>query len=177
MKDIAMTNAVYTVYTDGACAPTNPGPCAWGAVLVADGQALEQRCNFLGHGTNNIAEITAALKGLLMTPPGAIVDLYSDSQYTLKGISEWRAGWERKNWITSDRKPVKNKELWISLFAEIDKRTVRTHWVRGHNGDKFNEVADGLANRGLTMPLGGPDYVVSADPAVATAAAAAPRPR
>jgi ribonuclease HI len=141
------------VYTDGACAPSNPGPCAWGAVLVSNGEVLSKSCGFLGHGTNQIAEISAAVEGLRMTPPGATIELVSDSQYVLKGISEWRAGWERNNWKNSKKEPVANQEQWKDLFKEVDQRTVQTRWVKGHSGEKFNEMADQAANEGLTKTL------------------------
>ena len=86
----------WTAYTDGACAPSNPGPAGWGAVLIApDGATETDHYGFIGHGTNQIAELTAALEGLSRVPAGADVELVSDSQYVLKGLMEWRAGWER----------------------------------------------------------------------------------
>ena len=140
----------WTAYTDGACAPTNPGPAAWGAVILSpQGQVFEEAHGFIGHGTNQIAEITAAIEGLLRVPSGVVVELVSDSQYVLKGLSEWRAGWERKGWRNSKNEPVANLELWKKLFAIADERSVRVRWVRGHNGDALNERADALANQAL----------------------------
>ena len=140
----------WTAYTDGACAPSNPGPAAWGAVILSpQGQAVEEAHGFIGHGTNQIAEITAAIEGLLRVPSGVVVELVSDSQYVLKGLSEWRAGWERKGWRNSKNEPVANLELWKKLFSIADERSVRVRWVRGHNGDVLNERADALANQAL----------------------------
>jgi ribonuclease HI len=102
-----------------------------------------------GKNTNQIAEITAAIEGLSRIPEGAAVELVSDSQYVLKGLSEWRAGWERKGWRNSKNEPVANLELWKRLFAVADARKVSTRWVRGHNGDVLNERADALANAAL----------------------------
>jgi ribonuclease HI len=142
--------ARWVAYTDGACAPTNPGPAAWGAVILRpDGAQSESVGGFIGRGTNQIAEITAAIEGLLRTPEGAAVELVSDSQYVLKGLSEWRAGWERKGWRNSKNEPVANLELWKRLFAVADARRVGVRWVRGHNGDPLNERADALANEAL----------------------------
>lgn len=142
----------WVAYTDGACAPTNPGPAAWGAVLIApDGQTVTSCYGFIGHGTNQIAEITAALEGLRRTPEGAQVELVSDSQYVLKGLTEWRKGWERKGWRNSKGEVVANLELWQRLFAMADARKVTTRWVRGHNGDRYNEQADALANEALRV--------------------------
>jgi len=135
----------WLAYTDGSCKPTNPGPSAWGAVIIAP-DGTEDRCKgFIGHGTNQIAEITAAIEGLTRTPAGATVTLLSDSQYVLKGLTEWRAGWIRRGWKTAAGEPVANKNLWQRLYALFDARKVTTQWVRGHNGDKYNEMADKLA--------------------------------
>ena len=109
----------------------------------------ERALRFIGHGTNQIAELTAAIEGLALVPPGDAVELVSDSQYVLKGISEWRAGWERKGWRNSKGEPVANLALWKRLFAVVDARQVTTRWVRGHNGDPYNERADALANQAL----------------------------
>lgn len=142
----------WIAYTDGACAPTNPGPAGWGAVLIAPGTKAESdHFGFIGLGTNQIAELTAAIEGLVRVPEGAEVELVSDSQYVLKGLTEWRAGWERKNWRNSKGDPVANLALWKALFAAADARRVRVRWVRGHNGDRCNEMADALANKALAL--------------------------
>ena len=147
-----MTASQWIAYTDGACAPSNPGPAGWGAVAIApDGVTEVDHFGFIGHGTNQIAEITAAIEGLALVPVGASVELVSDSQYVLKGISEWRAGWERKGWRNSKGEPVANLGLWKRLFALVDARKVSTRWVRGHNGDPHNERADALANQALRL--------------------------
>jgi len=144
--------AKWVVYTDGACAPTNPGPAGWGAVVIApDGQTETDHFGFIGLGTNQIAELTAAVEGLQRVPRGAAVELVSDSQYVLKGISEWRAGWERKGYRNSKGDPVANLALWRQLFAEADARRVTVRWVRGHTGDRCNEKADALANKALAL--------------------------
>lgn len=140
----------WVAYTDGACAPSNPGPAAWGAVLLAPGSGeIAAHKGFIGHGTNQIAELTAAIEGLSLTPEGAQVELVSDSQYVLKGLTEWRAGWERKGFRNSKGETVANLALWKRLFALADQRDVSTRWVRGHNGDFHNEQADQLANAAL----------------------------
>ena len=142
----------WLAYTDGACAPTNPGPAGWGAVVIApDGTKETEHFGFIGLGTNQIAELTAALEGLLLVPEGEAVELVSDSQYVLKGLTEWRAGWERKGWRNSKGEPVANLALWKQLFAAADARKVSVRWVRGHNGDRCNEMADALANEALRL--------------------------
>jgi ribonuclease HI len=140
----------WLAYTDGACAPSNPGPAAWGAVLIAPATGAESdHFGFIGHGTNQIAELTAAIEGLARIPEGAAVELVSDSQYVLKGLTEWRAGWERKGFRNSKGDPVANLALWKRLYAAADARRVSVRWVRGHNGDRCNEKADALANVAL----------------------------
>lgn len=136
---------MWVTYTDGACAPSNPGPAAWGAVVIAPDGTEVEAAGFIGPGTNQIAELTAAIEGLLRTPEAGEVELVSDSQYVLKGISEWRAGWERKGFRNSKGEQVANLALWKRLFALADRRRVTTRWVRGHNGDQRNEQADQLA--------------------------------
>ncbi len=145
----------WTAYTDGACAPSNPGPAGWGAVLIEPGGSPPtEHYGFIGHGTNQIAELYAAIEGLARVPAGAQVELVSDSQYVLKGLSEWRAGWERKGFRNSKGDTVANLDLWRKLFALADERTVSVRWVRGHNGDHFNERADALANTALRLKAG-----------------------
>jgi ribonuclease HI len=146
----------WTAYTDGACAPSNPGPAGWGAVVIApDGTTETDHWGFIGHGTNQIAELTAAIEGLSLVPPGAQVELVSDSQYVLKGLVEWRGGWERRGFRNSKGEAVANLGLWKRLFGLADARRVTTRWVRGHNGDVYNERADALANRALALRANG----------------------
>ena len=142
----------WLAYTDGACAPSNPGPAGWGAVVIApDGKTESDHYGFIGQGTNQIAELTAALEGLSRVPAGAEVELVSDSQYVLKGLTEWRAGWERRGFRNSKGEPVANLALWKRLYAVADAREVTVRWVRGHNGDRCNEKADALANKSLAL--------------------------
>lgn len=150
MSEPVKHQSIWVLYTDGACAPSNPGPSGWGAVLLPpQGAELTEHYGFIGHGTNQIAELTAAIEGLMRIPNGATVELVSDSQYVLKGLSEWRAGWERKGFRNSKGETVANLALWRRLFALSDARKVSTRWVRGHNGDAHNERADALANLAL----------------------------
>ena len=145
----------WVAYTDGACAPSNPGPSGWGAVLLPPGgKGGTEHYGFIGPGTNQIAELTAAIEALSRVPAGEAVELVSDSQYVLKGLSEWRAGWERKGFKNSKGEAVANLALWKRLFALADEREVTTRWVRGHNGDALNERADALANLALRVKGG-----------------------
>ena len=157
--DCSMTNKPelqqWIAYTDGACAPSNPGPAGWGAVVIApDGLTETDHYGFIGPGTNQIAELTAAIEGLSVVPVGERVELVSDSQYVLKGLSEWRAGWERKGFKNAKGETVANLALCKRLCSISDARRVTTRWVRGHNGDPYNERADALANTALRLKSG-----------------------
>ncbi len=144
---------MWKVFSDGGCAPHNPGPAAWGAVIeTPDGQVIE-RFQFIGHGTNQIAELTGAIEGLKVTPPGTRVTLVSDSQYVIKGLTEWRRGWERRSWRNSQGEPVANAALWRELFAIADARELTAKWVRGHAGHPQNERADKLATEALRTAI------------------------
>ena len=146
--------SIWTCYTDGGC-QGNPGPCGWGAVVIAPAGAATENAGFLGHGTNQIAELSAALHGLGMTPAGADVLLVSDSQYVLKGLTEWRQGWERKGFRNSKGETVANLALWKALYAVADQRRVKTQWVKGHTGHPHNERCDVLAGRAIRAGLAG----------------------
>lgn len=138
----------FVAYSDGGC-KGNPGPAGWGVVLTEAGAIIWSGGGFLGNQTNQIAELAAAIEALSRIPEGAQVELVSDSQYVLKGLTEWRAGWERKNWMNSAGQPVANQIYWKKLFALADKRKVKTKWVRGHTGHPMNELCDQLATKAI----------------------------
>ena len=143
----------WTVYSDGGAAPSNPGSSAWGAVVITPDKVASEHNGFIGHGTNQIAELTAAIEGLLLTPAGAQVELVSDSQYVLKGLTEWRKGWERNGMRNSKREVVANLELWMRLYKVADERKVVTRWIKGHSGDRYNERADALVDEARVSAL------------------------
>lgn len=164
--------SVWTCFTDGGC-QGNPGPCAWGAVVIPpDGGARIEGSGFLGHGTNQIAELRAALHGIEMTPVGAEVLLVSDSQYTLKGLTEWRRGWETKGFRNAKGEIVANLAIWKLLYAAADQRRVRTQWVKGHSGHEHNERCDVLAARAISQGTGAVSRAVPGPRAVPGAALA-----
>ena len=134
------------IYTDGAC-KGNPGPGGWGAWLRFGDQEREL---FGGEliTTNNRMELTAVISALSALKRRCKVTLYTDSEYVRKGISEWISGWKSRGWLTAERKPVKNIELWQRLDALASQHEVQWRWVKGHAGDPGNERADRLANRG-----------------------------
>ncbi len=134
-------------FTDGAC-KGNPGPGGWGVLLRYEGKEKTLHGGE-PHTTNNRMELQAAIEALKALKEPCAVDLTTDSQYVIKGITEWIAGWKKKNWVTSARKPVINDDLWKQLDELNHKHTVRWHWVRGHSGHIENERVDALANLGI----------------------------
>ena len=135
------------IYTDGACSG-NPGKGGWGAILLY-GDTKKEICGGEMQTTNNQMELMAAISALELLKSPCIVDLYSDSTYVLKGISEWLPAWKARGWKTADKKPVKNVEYWQRLEAATAHHTIKWHWVKGHNGDILNERADELARAGI----------------------------
>ena len=145
-------NAVQ-IYSDGAC-KGNPGPGGWGAWLKSADTHKELYGGELGT-TNNRMELTAVIEGLSALKRPCKVTLYVDSQYVLKGMTEWIVGWKAKGWKTASKQPVKNVDLWQRLDALVTGagHEIEWVWVRGHNGDPGNEHADMLANRGVEQAL------------------------
>jgi ribonuclease HI len=133
------------LYTDGACSG-NPGPGGWAFVLKHPASSAEiERAGGEPDTTNNRMELQAVIEGLGALTRPSLVDLYSDSQYVLKGLNEWLAGWKAKGWKKADKKPVKNIDLWQTLDALRAKHVVNFHWIRGHAEHPENERCDRLA--------------------------------
>lgn len=138
------------VYTDGAC-KGNPGPGGWGVLLrAANGQEKALSGGEL-QTTNNRMEMMAVIQALSALRRPCAVRMYVDSQYVLKGIQEWLPGWKARGWLTADKKPVKNVDLWQQLDSLVSAGThqIEWCWVKGHAGDPGNERADELANEGV----------------------------
>ena len=135
------------VYTDGACRG-NPGPGGWG-VYILDGN--EQKELFGGNPstTNNQMEMQAALEALIyLKDRNEHIELFTDSNIVKKGMTEWMENWKRNNWKNSNKKIVKNKDIWLQLDEASKSLNVTWTWVKGHDGDPGNEKADFLANKG-----------------------------
>lgn len=141
------------IYTDGAC-KGNPGPGGWG-VLMRSGATQKELYGGEAGTTNNRMELMAVIQALEALKRPCDVTLYLDSQYVLKGITEWLPGWKAKGWKTASKQPVKNVELWQRLDALVANggHKIDWRWVRGHNGDAGNERADALANLGVAQAL------------------------
>ncbi len=142
-----MTADTIHIYSDGAC-KGNPGAGGWGALLVTDGHRKEI-CGGEADTTNNRMEMTAVIRALESLKRPSTVEVHTDSQYVQKGISEWMAGWKRRNWRTADGKPVKNQDLWLQLDSLSQLHRIKWKWVKGHAGHPENERADALANQGV----------------------------
>jgi len=138
---------IVEIFTDGACSG-NPGPGGWGAILRFKGVEKEL-CGGEANTTNNRMEMMAAIRALESLKRDVTARLYTDSNYLRQGITEWLPKWKRNGWKTSDKKPVKNKELWERLENAIRDHRIEWHWVKGHAGHPENERADALAQKGL----------------------------
>ncbi len=135
------------IYTDGACRG-NPGPGGWGALLCS-GQHKKELFGGEHDTTNNRMELMAAIEALKAVKQSSSIILTTDSQYVRKGITEWIKGWKNKGWKNSQKKPVKNADLWKLLDAQNNRHQIDWQWVKGHSGHPGNEKADDLANRGI----------------------------
>ena len=135
------------IYTDGACRG-NPGPGGWGAILIYESHRKEIYGGSL-LTTNNIMELMAVIEALKIIKFSSKIIVTTDSKYVKDGITKWIYNWKQKNWKTTNKKPVKNKELWIELDNIVNKHTIQWEWVKGHSGHEENERADYLANEGI----------------------------
>ncbi|GBL40262.1 MAG: ribonuclease HI [Nitrospiraceae bacterium] len=135
------------IYTDGACSG-NPGPGGWGALLRTS-QIETELCGGEPATTNNRMELLAVIEALQSLTEPVEAQVYTDSQYVQKGISEWIHGWKKRGWKTASKEPVKNADLWRRLDALASGHTIEWRWVKGHAGHPDNERADALARAGL----------------------------
>ena len=142
-----MSNKLIYIYTDGACRG-NPGPGGWGAILICDSYRKEIKGGSL-LTTNNIMELTAVIKALELLKNPSTIEITTDSTYVKDGITKWIHNWKAKGWRTANKKPVKNKDLWLQLDQLVSQHSINWQWVRGHTGHPENEAADQLANAGI----------------------------
>lgn len=152
-KTASASQRTVEIYADGAC-KGNPGPGGWGAWIHYDGHEKELFGGEMGT-TNNRMELTAVIRALEALKRSCHAKVYTDSVYVQKGMSEWISGWKARNWRTSDKKPVKNDDLWRVLDELAQQHTVEWVWVKGHAGNAGNERADMLANKGVEQVMQG----------------------
>jgi len=139
------------IYTDGAC-QGNPGPGGWGVILRFK-DVEKELSGYHPDTTNNRMELQAAIEGIKVLKRSVTIDLYTDSKYLRDGITKWLIQWKNNNWRLSNRKPVKNQDLWEELDALVQTHTIKWHWVKGHAGHPENERADTLATQAIKDAL------------------------
>ena len=135
------------LFTDGACSG-NPGPGGWGAILRA-GEHERELSGGERATTNNRMELTAVIRGLEALKRPSSVIIHTDSRYVMDGVAQWMPKWKKNGWKTSDKKPVKNEDLWRELDQLCARHEIKWRWVRGHSGHPENERADALAREAI----------------------------
>jgi ribonuclease HI len=146
-----VSESIVEIFTDGACRG-NPGPGGWGVLL----RYQDQEKHFYGgelNTTNNRMEMMAAIMALESLTRTCHVRLTTDSEYVKKGITEWMENWIKQGWKKSNKKPVKNVDLWQRLHTVTQKHQVDWQWIKGHSGHAENEYADHLAQQGIDSIL------------------------
>ena len=138
----------YVIYTDGACSG-NPGPGGWGAVILDEEKNEKNMSGKEKTTTNNRMELVAPIMALRKIKKASKVVIYTDSIYLKNGITTWIKNWEKNGWKNSNKKPVKNKDLWVILNDLSKERIIDWKWVRAHAGNKYNEIADRLATEAI----------------------------
>ena len=138
----------YIIYTDGACSG-NPGPGGWGAVIFDEKDKQNNISGKVKETTNNRMELLAPIMALRKIKSKSDVVIFTDSAYVKNGITDWIKKWKKNDWKNSNKKPVKNKDLWIKLNALCQKNNVTWKWVKGHSNNKYNDLADELATNAV----------------------------
>ena len=138
------------IYTDGSCLG-NPGNGGWAAIIIED----EKKTHLKGSKkdtTNNQMELLAPIKALQKIPQGSKVQIFTDSKYVKSGITEWILNWKKNGWITANKQPVKNKDLWTELDNMTIAHEIKWIWVKGHSSDKLNNEVDLIAREAANSP-------------------------
>ena len=138
----------YKIYTDGACTG-NPGPGGWGAVIFDQDDKQKNIWGSEKNTTNNRMELLAAIMSLKKIKSNSEVIIFTDSTYVKNGITEWMKNWKKNGWKNSNKKPVKNKDLWVKLDKLCEANKVVWKWVKGHSTNEFNNLADELATKAI----------------------------
>ena len=137
----------FRIFTDGAC-KGNPGPGGWGAIIISHKSKIELN-GYENFTTNNRMELKAVIEGIKSIGSPSRVEITTDSKYVKNGITDWIINWKKNNWQTAQKKPVKNKDLWIDLEKLTESHSITWKWVKGHSGHFENERADALANEAI----------------------------
>jgi ribonuclease HI len=138
----------YEIYTDGACSG-NPGPGGWGAVILGEDKNQKNISGNEKDTTNNRMELMATIMALEEIRTNSEVIIYTDSKYVKNGITEWIKKWEKNGWKSANKKPVKNKDLWVKLDNLCKDNEIIWKWVKGHSNNKYNNLADELATQAI----------------------------
>ena len=138
----------FKIYTDGACSG-NPGPGGWGAVIFDKDNNQKNISGGERNTTNNRMELLAAIMALKKIKNNSDVIMFTDSIYVKNGITEWMVKWKKNGWKNANKKPVKNKDLWIRLDSLCEKNNVSWKWVKGHAGNTLNERCDALVHEAI----------------------------
>ena len=134
------------IYTDGACSG-NPGVGGWGVVIIDNSKKPLYLNGGSQNTTNNQMELIATINALKYFKSPVAITLWTDSKYVMNGIKSWIINWKKNGWKTSNKKPVKNKDLWIELDNQIERHSIDWQWIKGHGGNQYNELADSLAKK------------------------------
>ncbi len=137
------------IYTDGSCLG-NPGNGGWAAIIIDDKKKIQIKGS-KKDTTNNQMELLAPIKALKKIPKGSNVQIFTDSTYVKSGITEWIHNWKKNGWITANKKPVKNKNLWTELDLMASEFEIKWIWVKGHSSDKLNNEVDLMAREAASV--------------------------
>ena len=138
----------YVIYTDGACSG-NPGPGGWGAIILCEEKNETNISGKEKSTTNNRMELMAPIMALRKIKKASKIIIYTDSIYLKNGITTWIKKWEKNGWKSTNKKPVKNKDLWVTLNRLSKGHVIDWKWVKAHAGNKYNEIADKLATAAI----------------------------
>lgn len=144
-------NNIVEIFGDGAC-KGNPGPGGYGAILKY-GENIKEISGYEIETTNNRMEMMAVIEALRQLKRPCNVMVVTDSQYVVKGMTKWIQGWIRKNWMTSEKKPVLNRGLWEELIRLNKTHNIQWKWIKGHNGHPYNERCDQLAKDAISKAV------------------------
>ena len=138
----------YVIYTDGACSG-NPGPGGWGAVILDEEKNETTISGEEKSTTNNRMELMAPIMALRKLKKFSKIIIYTDSTYLKNGITIWIKNWEINGWMSANKKPIKNKDLWVTLSKLSEEQNIDWKWIKAHTGNKYNEIADKLASNAI----------------------------